>query len=76
VPAPPAFRPADERRAPDPPNLHDWRGDFASPTSPPASDRASATALALPIFGELTRDQQQHVVSSIADFFAGSATDR
>jgi dTDP-4-amino-4,6-dideoxygalactose transaminase len=46
------------------------RGSF------PVADRASATALALPIFGELTRDQQQHVVSSIADFFAGSATDR
>jgi dTDP-4-amino-4,6-dideoxygalactose transaminase len=42
----------------------------------PVADRASATALALPIFGELSPDQQRHVVSSIAEFFAGSPADR
>ncbi len=35
----------------------------------PVADRAAATSLALPIFGELTADQQRHVVSSIADFY-------
>ncbi len=34
----------------------------------PAADRAAATSLALPIYGELTPDEQQHVVSSIAAF--------
>ena len=42
----------------------------------PIADRAAATAVALPIFGELTPAQQQHVVASIADFFAGSSADR
>jgi len=36
----------------------------------PQADRAAATSLALPIFGELTLDQQQHVVRTIADFYA------
>ena len=35
----------------------------------PVADRASATSLALPIFGELTIDQQRHVVRTIADFY-------
>ena len=46
------------------------RGSF------PVADRAAATALALPIFGELTADQQRHVVSSIAEFVAGAPADR
>jgi dTDP-4-amino-4,6-dideoxygalactose transaminase len=48
----------------------------ASRGSYPVADRAADTVLALPIFGELTLDQQRHVVSSIADFFAGSSADR
>jgi len=35
----------------------------------PVADRAAATSLALPIYGELTLEQQRHVVSSIADFY-------
>jgi dTDP-4-amino-4,6-dideoxygalactose transaminase len=35
----------------------------------PAADEAAATSLALPIFGELTADQQRHVVAGIAEFF-------
>ncbi len=35
----------------------------------PVSDAAAATSLALPIYGELTADQQRYVVSSIAEFF-------
>ena len=34
----------------------------------PVADRAAATSLALPIYAELTLEQQQHVVSSIASF--------
>jgi dTDP-4-amino-4,6-dideoxygalactose transaminase len=51
-------------------DLDSSRGAF------PVADRAAATAVALPIFGELTVAQQQHVVASIADFFAGSSADR
>ena len=40
------------------------QGDF------PAAERASAETLALPIYGELTRAQLEHVVSSIRDFYA------
>ena len=36
----------------------------------PAADRAAQTSLALPIYGELTLDQQRQVVSSIAEFAA------
>ena len=35
----------------------------------PVADRAAATSLALPIYGELTLDQQEHVVLSIAEFY-------
>ena len=41
----------------------------APPAECPVADRTAATALALPIFGELTLDQQRHVVRSIAAFF-------
>jgi len=34
----------------------------------PVADRAAATSLALPIYAELSHDQQRHVVSSIASF--------
>ena len=33
----------------------------------PVADRAAATSTALPIYGELTADQQRHVVASIAE---------
>lgn len=35
----------------------------------PEADRAAADVLALPIYGELTLDQQRHVVASIAAFY-------
>jgi dTDP-4-amino-4,6-dideoxygalactose transaminase len=35
----------------------------------PVADDAAASSLALPIYSELTHDQQRHVVSSIAEFF-------
>ena len=35
----------------------------------PVADEAAATSLALPIYGELTEAQQQHVVDSIARFY-------
>ncbi len=35
----------------------------------PVADRAAETSLALPIFGELTADEQQHVVRTIAAFY-------
>jgi len=44
--------------------------DLAQPDDQfPIADRAAARSLALPIYGELTLDQQQHVMSSIAEFF-------
>ena len=36
----------------------------------PEADRAAATTMALPIYGELTAAQQQHVMTSIAAFVA------
>jgi dTDP-4-amino-4,6-dideoxygalactose transaminase len=39
------------------------KGDF------PASERASEEALSLPIFAELTEDQQAYVVRTIGDFY-------
>ena len=36
----------------------------------PEAERAAATSLALPVFPELTADQQQHVVASIRSFRA------
>ncbi len=35
----------------------------------PVADRAAATSLALPIFGELTTDEQRYVVQTIAAFY-------
>src|SRR5262249_29878342 len=35
----------------------------------PASDTAAEPSLALPIFGELTAEQQRYVVRSIAEFY-------
>ena len=43
--------------------LESSKGEF------PVADRAAATSLALPIYGELTLDQQRHVVASIAGFY-------
>ena len=45
-------------------HLADRRSGF------PHADRAAAETLALPIYGELTEDQQRYVVESIAGFFA------
>lgn len=42
---------------------------FSTNTRFPEADRAAASSLALPIYGELTLEQQQHVVSTIADFY-------
>ena len=39
----------------------------------PRADEAAATSLALPIYGELTLEQQRHVVASIAEFYARPA---
>jgi dTDP-4-amino-4,6-dideoxygalactose transaminase len=38
----------------------------------PEADRAAATSLALPIFGELTAEQQRHVVGSMAELGDGA----
>jgi dTDP-4-amino-4,6-dideoxygalactose transaminase len=42
----------------------------------PVADRAAASSLALPIYGELTLDQQAHVVSSVAEFLSGDSAGR
>jgi dTDP-4-amino-4,6-dideoxygalactose transaminase len=39
----------------------------------PEADRMAASSLALPIYGELTTDQQRHVAVSIAGFYEGWA---
>jgi dTDP-4-amino-4,6-dideoxygalactose transaminase len=39
----------------------------------PVAEAAAASSLALPIYGELTLEQQRHVVDCIADFVAGRA---
>lgn len=39
----------------------------------PAAERAAAETLALPIYPELTDEQQDYVVSSIADFFSNKS---
>ncbi len=46
-----------------------FQATIASAGSFPVADATAASALALPIFGELTPDQQRHVVSSIAQFY-------
>jgi dTDP-4-amino-4,6-dideoxygalactose transaminase len=38
----------------------------------PVADDAARTSLALPIYGELTADQQRHVMASVAESVAGS----
>jgi dTDP-4-amino-4,6-dideoxygalactose transaminase len=38
----------------------------------PVADRAAATSLALPIYGELTAEQQRLVVATIAGFYGGT----
>jgi len=38
----------------------------------PAADAAAATVLALPIYGELTLEQQRHVIASIAEFYGAA----
>jgi dTDP-4-amino-4,6-dideoxygalactose transaminase len=43
--------------------------DAGEDTPFPHAERAAATSLALPIYGELTLEQQQHVVDVIADFY-------
>lgn len=35
----------------------------------PVADHAAATSIALPIYGELTVEQQRHVVGAVADFY-------
>ena len=46
-------------------------GDLPTATGTfPVADAAAASSLALPIFGELTADQQRHVVASVAEFYA------
>jgi len=45
--------------------------DFRSTANEfPIADRAAESSLALPIYGELSLEQQRHVVSSIAEFHA------
>jgi dTDP-4-amino-4,6-dideoxygalactose transaminase len=49
-------------------------GDFVRASDEfPVADRAAASSLALPIFGELTAAQQRHVVLSIASFYHRAA---
>jgi dTDP-4-amino-4,6-dideoxygalactose transaminase len=43
------------------------RGDF------PAAERAANESLAIPIYSELTMDQQQTIVDAIAEFAVGPA---
>jgi len=45
------------------------RAEGSPATGFPQADDAAATSLALPIYGELTRDQQQQVVNTIAGFY-------
>lgn len=48
--------------------------DFRSTANEfPIADRAAETSLALPIYGELSFEQQRHVVASIAEFYGSDA---
>ena len=38
----------------------------------PVADRAAERVLALPIYGELTEEQQRHVVTCLAEFYRAS----
>jgi dTDP-4-amino-4,6-dideoxygalactose transaminase len=46
-----------------------FAGVSRTPEPCPVADRAASTSLALPIYGELTADQQRYVVASIAEFY-------
>jgi dTDP-4-amino-4,6-dideoxygalactose transaminase len=39
----------------------------------PRADRAASLVLALPIYGELTEEQQRYVVATIAEFYASQS---
>jgi dTDP-4-amino-4,6-dideoxygalactose transaminase len=39
----------------------------------PVADRAASLVLALPIYGELTEEQQRYVVATIAEFYASQS---
>ena len=64
-----AHRVGTEIYYPVPFHRQDCFRSFGTDARFPEADRAAAASLALPIYGELTLEQQQHVVSTIADFY-------